>query len=212
MSHHHHHYHHHLSLNREGRWGTRDDFVTSLLHFFPYSPLPLGLEQASRMSNTTHKHTNKSNTPTHWYSSFGGPVRLPGRQNPKLTNLLVDELQASRSPHEDQGDEEEVEDDVAGGDDDADVGAVGEVALVDAAVVQVDVPLFDTADLRVVVAAPRPNPVHVVVRVVRVRVALRHVVVVVVRVAVGLRARLLRNGKNGWIFCSSCSPPESPAH
>ena len=26
-------YHHHLSLNREGRWGTTDDFGTSFLHF-----------------------------------------------------------------------------------------------------------------------------------------------------------------------------------
>ena len=28
-----HHHHHHLSLNREGRWGTTDDFATSFLHF-----------------------------------------------------------------------------------------------------------------------------------------------------------------------------------
>ena len=28
-----HHYHHHLSLNREGRWGTTDDFTISFLHF-----------------------------------------------------------------------------------------------------------------------------------------------------------------------------------
>ena len=27
------HYHHHVSLNREGRWGTTDDFATILLHF-----------------------------------------------------------------------------------------------------------------------------------------------------------------------------------
>ena len=26
-------HHHHLSLNREGRWGTTDDFATSFLHF-----------------------------------------------------------------------------------------------------------------------------------------------------------------------------------
>ena len=26
---------HHQSLNREGRWGTTDDFATSFLHFFP---------------------------------------------------------------------------------------------------------------------------------------------------------------------------------
>ena len=31
--HHHHHHHHHQSLNREGRWGTTDDFATSFLHF-----------------------------------------------------------------------------------------------------------------------------------------------------------------------------------
>ena len=28
----HHHHHHHQSLNREGRWGTTDDFATSFLH------------------------------------------------------------------------------------------------------------------------------------------------------------------------------------
>ena len=33
----HHHYHHHLSLNREGRWGTTDDFSTSFLHFSLFS-------------------------------------------------------------------------------------------------------------------------------------------------------------------------------
>ena len=31
----------HQSLNREGRWGTTDDFATSFLHF-PCSPLPSG--------------------------------------------------------------------------------------------------------------------------------------------------------------------------
>ena len=34
-------HHHHLSFNREGRWGTTDDFATSFLHF-PLSPLPSG--------------------------------------------------------------------------------------------------------------------------------------------------------------------------
>ena len=39
-THHHHHqqhHHHHLSLNREGRWGTTDDFATSFLHFYLFS-------------------------------------------------------------------------------------------------------------------------------------------------------------------------------
>ena len=31
--HHHHQHHHHQSLKRESRWGTTDDFATSLLHF-----------------------------------------------------------------------------------------------------------------------------------------------------------------------------------
>ena len=35
--HHHHHHHHHLSLNREGRWGTKDDFTTNFLHFSLFS-------------------------------------------------------------------------------------------------------------------------------------------------------------------------------
>ena len=37
MSHHYHHHHHHLSLNREGRWGTKDDFATSFLHLSQFS-------------------------------------------------------------------------------------------------------------------------------------------------------------------------------
>ena len=32
-----HHRHHHLRLNREGRWGTTDDFTTSFLHFRLFS-------------------------------------------------------------------------------------------------------------------------------------------------------------------------------
>ena len=36
-SRHHHHHHHHQSLNREGRWGTTDDFATSFLHFSLFS-------------------------------------------------------------------------------------------------------------------------------------------------------------------------------
>ena len=32
-----HHHHHHQSLNREGRWGTTDDFATSYLHFCLFS-------------------------------------------------------------------------------------------------------------------------------------------------------------------------------
>ena len=35
--HHHHHHHHHLPLNREGRWGTTDDFATSFLPFSLFS-------------------------------------------------------------------------------------------------------------------------------------------------------------------------------
>ena len=35
--HHHHYHHHHLSLNREGRWGTTDDFETSFLHLSLFS-------------------------------------------------------------------------------------------------------------------------------------------------------------------------------
>ena len=31
------HHHHHLFLNREGRWGTTDDFATSFLHFSLFS-------------------------------------------------------------------------------------------------------------------------------------------------------------------------------
>ena len=31
------HHHHHLSLNREGRWRTTDDFTTSFLHFSLFS-------------------------------------------------------------------------------------------------------------------------------------------------------------------------------
>ena len=31
------HHHHHLSLNRDGRWGTTDDFTTSFLYFSLFS-------------------------------------------------------------------------------------------------------------------------------------------------------------------------------
>ena len=43
INHHHHHHQHHRdqSLNREGRWGTTDDFATSFLHF-PLFSLPSG--------------------------------------------------------------------------------------------------------------------------------------------------------------------------
>ena len=34
---HHYHHHHHQSLNREGRWGTTDDFTTSVPHFSQFS-------------------------------------------------------------------------------------------------------------------------------------------------------------------------------
>ena len=33
----HHHNHHHQTLNREGRWGTTDDFATSFLPFSLFS-------------------------------------------------------------------------------------------------------------------------------------------------------------------------------
>ena len=33
----HHHHYHHQSLNREGRWGTTDNFATSFLHFSLFS-------------------------------------------------------------------------------------------------------------------------------------------------------------------------------
>ena len=46
--HHHHHYHHfhHLSLNREGRWGTIDDFTTSFLRFSLFSTAFLDLSNS----------------------------------------------------------------------------------------------------------------------------------------------------------------------
>ena len=36
-------HHHHLFLNREGRWGTTDDFATSFLHFCLFSTALLDL-------------------------------------------------------------------------------------------------------------------------------------------------------------------------
>ena len=38
-----HHHHHHLSLNREGRWGSTDDFTASFLDFSPFSTAIWGL-------------------------------------------------------------------------------------------------------------------------------------------------------------------------
>ena len=40
---HYHHHHHHQSINREGRWGTRDDFTTSFLHCSLFSTALLDL-------------------------------------------------------------------------------------------------------------------------------------------------------------------------
>ena len=37
--------HFHLSPNREGGWGTTDDFTTSFLHFFSVLRCPLGLDE-----------------------------------------------------------------------------------------------------------------------------------------------------------------------
>ena len=39
------HHHHYQSLNREGRWGTTDDFATSFLHFISVLHCPLGLAE-----------------------------------------------------------------------------------------------------------------------------------------------------------------------
>ena len=39
------HHHHHQSLNREGRWGTTDNFATSFLYFFSVLHCPLGLAE-----------------------------------------------------------------------------------------------------------------------------------------------------------------------
>ena len=41
-----HHHHHHLSLNREGRWGTTDNFAASFLHFSRFSTAPWDLAKA----------------------------------------------------------------------------------------------------------------------------------------------------------------------
>ena len=53
----HHHHHHHQSLNREGRWGTTDNFATSFLHFSLFSTalwdLPNSRPVHSLMSSST---------------------------------------------------------------------------------------------------------------------------------------------------------------
>ena len=40
------HHHHHLSLNREGRWGTTEDFATSFFHFSLLSTAPWELAKS----------------------------------------------------------------------------------------------------------------------------------------------------------------------
>ena len=42
------HHHHHLFLNREGRWGTTDDFANSFLHFSLFSTALLGIPNDPR--------------------------------------------------------------------------------------------------------------------------------------------------------------------
>ena len=49
--HHHHHHHHHLSLDREGRWGTTDNFTTSFLLFTLFSTALWDL------ANSRHVHS-----------------------------------------------------------------------------------------------------------------------------------------------------------
>ena len=44
--HHHYHHQHHLSLNRQDRWGTADDFATSFPHFFLFSTALWDLESS----------------------------------------------------------------------------------------------------------------------------------------------------------------------
>ena len=57
----HHYHHHHLSLNREGRWGTTDDFATSFLHFSPFSTALWDLQNSSFV----HSLSALSSSPFH---------------------------------------------------------------------------------------------------------------------------------------------------
>ena len=50
-------HHHHQSLNREGRWGTTDDFATSFLHFSLFSTALWDLPN-SRPVHSLNEHTH----------------------------------------------------------------------------------------------------------------------------------------------------------
>ena len=51
-----HHHHHHQSLNREGRWGTTDDFATSFLHFSLFSTALWNLQNSWPVHSLMSSH------------------------------------------------------------------------------------------------------------------------------------------------------------
>ena len=69
-----HHHYHHQSLNREGRWGTTDDFATSFLYFFPriFDDAPVACL-----------------TPPSWCTAEGAVLADPGDDRSGMVWLLV---------------------------------------------------------------------------------------------------------------------------
>ena len=53
------HHHHHQSLNREGRWGTTDDFATSFLHFSLFSTALWDLPNSRHQFNSKFSQRQK---------------------------------------------------------------------------------------------------------------------------------------------------------
>ena len=78
--HHHYHHHHHLSLDREGRWGTTDDFTTSFPHFSRFSIAPWD----SVNSKPVHSLMLS-------FKAFQGEINTKKRTN-EWTNELIDQL------------------------------------------------------------------------------------------------------------------------
>ena len=57
-----HHHRHHQSLNREGRWGTTDDFATSFLHFSLFSTALWDLPNSRPVHSLTSSHATCQGT------------------------------------------------------------------------------------------------------------------------------------------------------
>ena len=90
------HHHHHQSLNREGRWGTTDDFATSFLHFSLFSTALWDLPN----SRPVHSLMLSSNLFLHWPTSEASGAIIYCRHNAtgkRLADCLIFNIISGRN-------------------------------------------------------------------------------------------------------------------